>query len=75
MCLKGKISYEKCEAPPPTYDTFGDSDLSPCSVGSSIGPEAHSCDEFVSQPWFAIQNRYYYTTRQFVKPPDEEGVL
>lgn len=50
MCLKGKISYEKCEAPPPTYDTFGDSDLSPCSVGSSIGPEAHSCDEFVSQP-------------------------
>jgi len=49
-CLQVKISSEKCEAPSPTYDTFADSDLSPCSVGSSIGLEAHSCDEFVCQP-------------------------
>lgn len=75
MCLKGKISYEKCDAPPPTYDTFADSDLSSCSVGSSISPEAHSCDELVSQSWFAIQKWCYYATKQSVKPPDEEAFL
>lgn len=65
----------KSVRPPPTYDTFADSDLSPCSVGSSIGPEAHSSDESVSQPWFAIQKWCYYTTKQFVKLPDEEAFL
>lgn len=75
MHLKGKISEEKCEVPPPTYDTFADSDLSPCSVDGSIGLEAHSCDEFVSQPWCAIQKWFYYTTKQFVKTPWWRGIL
>lgn len=61
--------------PSPVYDTFADSHLFPSSVGSSVDPEAHSCDEFVSQPWFAIQKWCYYTTKQFVKPPDDKTSL
>lgn len=75
LWLKVMNSSEKCDVPPPTYCTFTDSHLSPCYVGSSIGPEAHSCDKFVSQPWFAIQKWCYYTTKQFVKPPDKEASL
>lgn len=70
-----KISYGKCEVPQPVYDTFANSHLFPSYVGSSTDPEAHSCDEFVSQPWFAIQKWRYYTTKQFVKAPDDKTSL